>query len=95
VRVRFERRNFEQGENAMVDSLTFGIKQGKTRPSKTYPAVGLIGRKLKKGPQLWTDASADVVQAYQGVKEQEFVDELRRRYKFEIYKEALNTVNNH
>ena len=95
VLVRFERRNFEQGENVMVDSLTFGIKQGKTRPSKTYPAVGLIGRKLKKGPQLWTDASADVVQAYQGVKEQEFVDELRRRYKFEIYKEALNTVNNH
>jgi hypothetical protein len=36
-----------------------------------------------------------VIQAYQSVKEQEFVEELRRRYKFEVYKEALNTVNNH
>ena len=95
VLVRFERRNFEQGENAIVDSLAFGIKQGKTRLSKTYPAVGIIGRQLKKGPKVWTDASADVIQAYQSVKEQEFVEELRRRYKFEVYKEALNTVNNH
>ncbi|MBQ7494722.1 MAG: peptidylprolyl isomerase [Bacteroidaceae bacterium] len=95
VLVRFERRNFEQGENALVDSLVFGVKKGKSRLSKTYPAVGIIGRKLKKGPQVWTDASAQVVQDYQGVKEQEFVDELRRRYKFEVYKDALNTVNNH
>ena len=95
VLVRFERRNFEQGENALVDSLAFGIKEGKTRLSKTYPNVGLIGRKLKKGPQVWTDASAQVVQDYQKVKEDEYVEELRRRYKFEVYKEALNTVNNH
>ena len=75
--------------------MVFGVKEGKSRLSKTYPAVGIIGRKLKKGPQVWTDASAQVVQDYQGVKEQEFVDELRRRYKFEVYKDALNTVNNH
>ena len=60
-----------------------------------YPAVGLIGRKLKKGPQLWTDVSAQVVADYQAVKEKEFVEELRRRYPFEVFKEALNTVNNH
>ena len=57
--------------------------------------MGLIGRKLKKGPQLWTDVSAQVVADYQAVKEQEFVEELRRRYKFEVYQEALQTVNKH
>ena len=95
VQVRFERRNFELGENAMVDSLAFGIKAGKTRLSQKYPAVGLIGRKLKKGPQYWTDASAQVVTDYQALKEQEFVNELRQRYKVEVFKDALETVNKH
>lgn len=95
VQVRFERRNFEQGENAMVDSLAFGIKAGKSRLSQKFPAVGLIGRKLKKGPQYWTDVSSQVVTDYQALKEQEFVNELRRRYKVEIYKKALDTVNKH
>lgn len=95
VQVRFERRNFEQGENAMVDSLAFGIKKGKTRLSQKYPAVGLIGRKLKKGPQYWTDASAQVISDYQALKEQEFVNELRRRYRVVLYKENLDTVNKH
>ncbi len=95
VQVRFERRVFEQGENAMVDSLAFGIKQGKTRPSKKYPAAAVLGRKLKNGPKLWTDVGQQVVTDYQAVKEQEFVEELRRRYKFEVYKQVLNTVNKH
>ncbi len=95
VQVRFERRVFEQGENAMVDSLAFGIKQGKTRPSKKYPAAAVLGRKLKKGPRLWTDVGPQVVTDYQALKEQEFVEQLRRRYKFEVYKQVLNTVNKH
>lgn len=95
VQVRFERRVFEQGENAMVDSLAFGIKKGKTRVNAKYPATAVVGRVLKKGPQRWTDVGPQVVTDYQAVKEQEFVDELRRRYKVEIYKEALKTVNKH
>ena len=93
--MRFERRVFEQGENAMVDSLAFGIKKGKTRVNAKYPATAVVGRVLKKGPQRWTDVGPQVVTDYQAVKEQEFVDELRRRYKVEIYKEALKTVNKH
>ena len=95
VQVRFERRVFEQGENAVVDSLAFGIRQGKTRINQKYPATAVVGRMLKKGPQRWTDVGPQVVTDYQAVKEQEFVDELRRRYKVEVYKEALKTVNKH
>lgn len=95
VQVRFERRVFELGENAQVDSLAFGIKKGKAHPSKKYPAAAVVGRKLKKGPQRWTDVSAQVVTDYQAMKEQEFVEELRRRYKFDVDKEVLGTVNKH
>lgn len=95
VVVRFERRVFELGENAVVDSLVFKVKEGRSRVNPQFPNVGVVGRKLKKGPQYWTDVAAQVVADYQSLKEQEFVDELRRRYPVEIYKEALSTVNNH
>lgn len=95
VQVRFERRIFEQGDNALVDSLAFGVKKGKARPSSKYPAAAVLGRKLKKGPQRWTDVGPQVVTDYQALKEQEFVEQLRRRYKFEVYKQVLNTVNKH
>ncbi len=95
VQVRFDRRIFVQGENALVDSLAFGVKAGKTRINKKYPAVGICGRKLKKGPQRWTDVAAQVVTDYQAVKEQEFVEELRRRYNVEVFQDAINTVNQH
>ncbi len=95
VQVRFDRRVFVQGENAMVDSLAFGIREGKAHVSAKYPVAAVIGRKLKKGPERWTDVSSQVVSDYQAAKEQEFVDELRRRYKVEIFQNALNTVNKH
>ena len=95
VMVRFERRVFELGENAMVDSLVFKVKEGRSKVNPQFPNVGVIGRKLKKGPKLWTDVSAQVVADYQALKEKEFVDELRRRYPVEIYKEELEKVNKH
>ena len=95
VQVRFDRRIYVQGENALVDSLAFGVKAGKTRINAKYPAVGICGRKLKQGPQLWTDVAAQVVTDYQAAKEKEFVEELRRRYKVEVFQDALNTVNQH
>ena len=95
VQVRMERRVFEQGENALVDSLAFKVREGKTRPNAKYPHSMLLGRLLKKGPKLWTDVSSQVVSDYQALKEKEFVDELRRRYKVEIFQQNLNTVNKH
>ena len=95
VQVRIEHKVFEQGANALVDSLALRVKNAKTRISPSFPAVGTIGRVLKSGPKKWTDVSEQVVQAYQALKEQEFVDELRRRYQVEVFKEALETVNKH
>ena len=95
VQVRFDRRMFVLGDNALVDSLAFGVKQGKSKLNPKYPAVAMMGRLLKKGPKEWTDVSSQVVTDYQSVKEQEFVEELRRRYPVEIFKDALQTVNRH
>ena len=96
VTVRMEQpRLFKKGESAMVDSLVFKVKEGKTRAKKGFPYAAVVGRVLKKGPQRWTDVSSDVVTDYQAFCEQKFVAELRKRYSVEIYQDVMATVNRH
>lgn len=95
VCVRMEQKIFVKGTNAFVDSLAFNVNDGKTKPRKDFPYAGVVGTVLKKGPAKWTDVSADVVADLQAKREEEFVAELRKRYKFEVYQDVLKTVNNH
>ena len=96
VTVRMEQpKLFKKGDNAFVDSLAFKVREGKTRVRKEFPYAGLVGRKLKKGPQRWTDVSNLVVSDYQTECDHRFVEELRKRYRVEIFPEVLATVNKH
>ena len=96
VTVRTEQpKLFKKGDNAFVDSLAFKVREGKTRVRKEFPYAGLVGRKLKKGPQRWTDVSNLVVSDYQTECDHRFVEELRKRYRVEIFPEVLATVNKH
>ncbi|MBQ0049469.1 MAG: peptidylprolyl isomerase [Bacteroidales bacterium] len=95
VCVRMEQKIFAQGENAFCDSLAFNAPSGNARPRKDFPFSGVVGKVLPKGPEKWTDVSADVVADYQALREKEFVATLRKRYKFEVDKDVLKTVNNH
>lgn len=95
VNVRMQQKLFVQGDDAIVDSLAFGIKQGKTKARKDFPYSGLVGRKLKKGPSKWTDVGSQVVADLQKKRENEFVEDLRKRYEVVIYPEVLATVNKH
>lgn len=95
VTVRMEKRVFKQGENANVDAIALKVKGAKTAEIKGFPYVGTLGKKLKKGPAEWTDVSSQVVTDYQRKREEEYVDQLRKKYTFEIDKDVLKTVNNH
>lgn len=96
VTVRMEQpRLFKKGENACVDSLVFKFYQGKSRERKGFPYSAVVGRKLKKGPQKWTDMGEQVTTDYQAECDRKFVDELRRRYEVVVYPEAMATVNKH
>lgn len=95
VCVRMELKDFVQGQNAFVDSLVFKQKNVKTKARKDFPFSGVVGTLNKKGPAKWTDVSADVVADYQAMREAEFVAELRKRYKVEVFRDVLQTVNKH
>ena len=95
VMVRMEHKMFVQGNHAFADSLVFKVKGAKVSPRKDFPYSGAVGTMLKKGPAKWTDVSADVVADYQALREAEFVEELRKRYKVEVFDDVLKTVNKH
>ena len=95
VTVRIQQSLFKMGESQNVDRLAFKQKDKELTPFKQYDKVTVMGKVLKKGPELWTDVANQVTNDYQRHKEEEFVAELRKRYTFEIDEKALETVNNH
>jgi peptidyl-prolyl cis-trans isomerase SurA len=93
IRIRVEKGIFRKGDNALVDSIVFK-KDTITKPVKKYPYDAVYGKKLK-GPEDWTDVSAQVVTDLQEEYERLWVEELRRRYTFSVDESVLGTVNKH
>jgi peptidyl-prolyl cis-trans isomerase SurA len=90
-----EKGLFKQGENRNIDILGLKVKKLKPKPIDGFPYVGIVGEKLKKGPKNWQDVSAQVVTDYQRHCENLFVERLRKKYKVEVDKDVLKTVNKH
>lgn len=91
--IRAEKNFFKKGDNPYVDYLVFKVKK-KPDPLKGFPYYAVYGKKLKK-PKQWTDVKSEVISDYQSAQEALYVADLRKKYKVEIYKEVLNTVNKH
>lgn len=81
---------FEKGQNAYVDNLVFG--EGTIEPMQNYPYVNVIGKRLSQ-PESYKDATSIVVEEYQAAIEKEWLNQLRNKYKYKIYKKALNKVS--
>ena len=98
IRIRVEKGLFKAGDNRVVDSLVFKVTPGpKAKPAKwaDYPIDAVYGKKLKKGPEDYTDVRGQVTEDYQNMLEKAWVYDLRRRYKYFVNQEILKTVNKH
>lgn len=93
--IKIERGPFKSGDNGWVDKMVFGKSNAQTTPIKGYPAVGVVGKILKKGPESYNDVRGQVTADYQNYLEKEWVKQLRSKYKVVINEEVLKTVNNH
>lgn len=82
----------KKGDNKYVDQLSFG---GKVIPAKAgYPLTVLQGKLLKQ-PKSYLDVKSEVVTDYQELLEQNWIEELRNRYTFEVNQDVLDTVGKH
>ena len=82
---------FQIGKNAYVDRLAF--KCGDFESRTDLPYTFIVGKRLKKGPEDYTDVLADVKEDYQKEHEKEFFDVLFSRFKVEINQDVLKSVN--
>lgn len=95
VMVRMDKRLFTKGENPNVDALVFKVKDKEAKSLDGFPYIGHVGKVLKKGPAKWTEVATQVVQDYQKVQEDKYVENLRKKYPVVIFEDKLSTVNNH
>ena len=57
--------------------------------------AGTVGKILKKKPESYKDVNGLVVNDYQQYLEKEWLKNLHKKYKVEVYQDILKTVNNH
>lgn len=84
---------YKQGDDPIVDYLKF--KNGKEpKPNKVLPYYGATG-KIQKQPASYIDVKAQVVSDYQDQREKDWVNDLRKKYKYNVDESVLKTVNKH
>ncbi|BEG99689.1 peptidyl-prolyl cis-trans isomerase [Bacteroides sedimenti] len=91
--VKVEKGLYIKGDNKYVDKIQF--KSGGFEPIKDYPVTVTFGKLLKNGPESYKDVRGPVTADYQNYLEENWIKELRGKYKVEINQEVLKTVNNH
>ena len=91
--IRVEIGVYAIGDNKWVDKMAFGQGEG-GRKRADLPYVGVVG-KIIDAPEEYTDVKGAVTADFNKVKEEKWVKKLRKKYKVEINKEVLKTVNNH
>lgn len=82
---------FQIGKNAYVDKLAF--KCGSLPEDKKYPYTFLLGKKLKKGPEEYSDVREEVEIDYRREQERVLLASLMQHLGVEIEQDVLKTVN--
>ena len=82
---------FQIGKNACVDKLAF--KCGKLPENDKLPYVFLMGKKLKKGPEDYTDVYEVLRNDYRRDQEKRLLASLMQHFNVEIEQDVLKTVN--
>jgi len=83
---------FQIGTHACIDKLVF--KCGPYQSSSQLPYTFVMGKKLKKGPEDYTDIRERVLKDYLNCHQYDWLDRLKREYKVEFNEDVLKTVNN-
>lgn len=90
--VTIERGIWKEGDNKIIDQYVFNHKQDSTTINENLPIVVVIGKNLNLTPEVYTDVKGKVTADYQQYLEAQWVESLRKKYKIEINKEVLSTI---
>lgn len=88
--IKVEKVLVAEGENAMVDSEKFGGPR--VKPEKKYSDYFVYGGKVLAQPEEMSDVRGQVVADYQNYLEDEWVAQLRKKYKVTIDNKVLKKL---
>ena len=90
--VTIEQGKFLKGDNELVDKVSWsqGVSENMEKDGKIVFVV--IHNKLQPEPKTLDEARGLVTAAYQSWLEQEWIKELRNKYKVEINKDVFSTI---
>lgn len=91
LRAKIETGLFQIGTNCYIDKLAF--KCGSFSPEQDLPHTFILGKRLKKGAEKYTDVREQVEKDYLKTLQQEKTSGLEQRFKVEINQDVLKTVN--
>ncbi len=91
--VHFEKGLWTKGMNPAVDKYGFKDKKVEYTPEEEFPYVFVYG-KLLKSPEEYTDERGKVTADYQDYLEKEWIAALRAKYKVDVNKEVLHSIEN-
>ncbi len=89
TRVSIERGLYVEGDNALVDELSF---KGTVAPRDEKLPVVFLSGKLLKNPDSYTDVRGQVTADYQEYLEKRWVDELNKKATVVKYEDVLKTI---
>ncbi|MDR1809547.1 MAG: peptidylprolyl isomerase [Prevotella sp.] len=89
-RVSIKKGIWAKGENKFIDAAVFQSEE-KPEPLAAFPHYFVEGN-LLSAPEEYTDAKGLVISDYQEVREKEWMQSLRDKYKVEIDQKALKTI---
>jgi len=95
LQVKIIRGPFKAGKNKYADYYIFKTSKEQPEAVEGFPALGVIGKLQKKGPDTYEDVRGAVTTDYQNQLEKEWVKQLRSKYTWTVYPDVLDTVNNH
>ena len=95
LQVKIIRGPFKAGKNKYADYYIFKTSKEQPEAIEGFPAIGVIGKLQKKGPDTYEDVRGAVTTDYQNQLEKEWVKVLRKKYTWTVYPDVLDTVNNH
>ena len=88
--IRIEYQLVKKGENAVVDEIAFGGKKAEN-PGR-FPVYFAYDYKIIEQPEEATDVKGQVTADYQNQLEEQWVAQLRNKYKVKINKKVLKQV---
>ncbi|MFA6726668.1 MAG: peptidylprolyl isomerase [Prevotella sp.] len=94
IHVHAQRGIFKQGDNALVDRDIFKVNRP-VQSVRGYPYTGVFGKKLKKGPENFSDVQSEVIADYQDFLEKRWVESLHKKYPVKVNTRVLATINQH